>query len=73
LEIIPYTRDPIFQIDVPHYVPGVPQQILSPSNTWQDKTAYTQTATVLARQFCRNFEQFTQVSFDVAVAGPAES
>jgi phosphoenolpyruvate carboxykinase (ATP) len=73
LEIIPSSQDPIFKIDVPHYVPGVPQEILFPRNTWVDKTAFTQTATGLARQFCNNFAQFAPISFELAAAGPSES
>ncbi len=73
LELIPSTQDPIFNIDVPHYVPGVPQEILFPQNTWADKKAFTTTAISLAQQFVTNFAQFAPVESELTRVGPSES
>lgn len=73
LELIPSTRDPIFKIDVPHYVPGVPQEILFPQNTWTDKKAFTTTAISLAQQFVTNFAQFAPVESELTKVGPSET
>ncbi|HSL93417.1 MAG TPA: phosphoenolpyruvate carboxykinase (ATP) [Bacillota bacterium] len=73
LELIPSTRDPIFKIDVPDYVPGVPQELLFPRNTWTDKQAFTTTAVSLAQQFITNFAQFAPVESELTRVGPSES
>lgn len=73
LELITSSRDPIFKIDVPHYVPGVPQEILFPQNTWADKQAFTTTAISLAQQFVANFAQFAPVASELTRVGPSES
>ena len=63
--------DPVFGLNVPAEVPGVPQVILDPRNTWQDGDAYDEQAKKLADLFRENFEQFeSEVSEDVRNAGP---
>ena len=37
---------------------GVPEEILNPRDTWDDKNAYDNAADHLARMFGENFEQF---------------
>lgn len=64
-------RDPIFGVAVPTRVPGVPDEILLPRNTWKDKDAYDAQAHKLARMFAKNFEQFADlVRQEVRDAGP---
>jgi len=66
-----FTPDPVFGIDVPTAVPGVPSEILSPRDTWADHDAYDATAAKLAYMFRENFEQFAdQLSDEVKLAGP---
>lgn len=51
-------RDPVFGVDVPLSCPGVPQEILDPRNTWQDKDAYDEKARELAGMFEKNISQY---------------
>ena len=63
--------DPIFAFGVPTSCPGVPEEVLWPRNTWEDKDAYDQAARSLARRFQANFEKFAdQVTDQVRQAGP---
>ena len=50
--------DPIFGVAVPTTCPGVPSEVLSPRNTWQDKAAYDTQARKLAAMFAENFKAF---------------
>ena len=51
-------EDPVFGVGIPVEVPGVPAEILTPRNTWEDKEAFDRTARKLASLFSSNFEQF---------------
>ena len=63
--------DPVFGLNVPAEVPGVPMEILDPRNTWQDGDAYDEQARELANLFRENFGQFeSEVSNEVRNAGP---
>ena len=63
--------DPIFGLNVPADVPGVPNEILDPRNTWKDGDAYDEQAKKLAALFRENFEEFEAgVSQEVKDAGP---
>ena len=50
--------DPNFGVLVPEAVPDVPNEVLSPRNTWSDKGGYDTAARGLAQRFEANFEQF---------------
>jgi phosphoenolpyruvate carboxykinase (ATP) len=50
--------DPIFGIGVPVSCPDVPQEVLVPRNTWQDKDAYDEKARHLAKLFNENFKKY---------------
>jgi len=64
-------QDPVFGLYVPTSCPGVPEEILNPRNTWNDKNAYDAKAKELAEKFKKNFEQFaSSVSPEVRSAGP---
>jgi phosphoenolpyruvate carboxykinase (ATP) len=66
-----FVRDPIFQVEVPTEVPGVPTEILQPRNTWADKQAYDAQAAKLAYMFAENFRYYADgVAPEVASAGP---
>ncbi len=63
--------DPFFGLNVPVQVPGVPDEILSPSETWADRDAYAQQAQKLQDMFAKNFEKYAgSVSEAVREAGP---
>ena len=63
--------EPVFGLAIPAACPGVPSEILSPKNTWQDKAAYDATAAKLAELFRRNFADYAdQAKEKVQGAGP---
>ncbi len=68
---VPTVSDPIFGLQVPTSCPGVPSEVLTPRNTWQDQDAYDQAARNLAQRFKDNFNKFAdQVTDEVRNAGP---
>ncbi|MGZ8512514.1 MAG: phosphoenolpyruvate carboxykinase (ATP) [Candidatus Limnocylindria bacterium] len=71
LKDVEYETDPVFGVEVPTTVPGVPSEILRPRNTWADPAAYDAKAQDLARMFVENFEAYAEaVPEDVRSAGP---
>ncbi|HSL87813.1 MAG TPA: phosphoenolpyruvate carboxykinase [Ignavibacteriaceae bacterium] len=71
LDKVDYDTDPFFNLQVPKTCPGVPEEVLNPRNTWEDKTAYDAQAKKLANMFNENFEQYSNET-DKAIkkAGP---
>jgi phosphoenolpyruvate carboxykinase (ATP) len=66
-----FVRDPVFGIEVPTKVPGVPSDILAPRVTWPDPAAYDAQAAKLAAMFKANFEKYAAgVDEAVQAAGP---
>jgi phosphoenolpyruvate carboxykinase (ATP) len=66
-----FRADPVFSVEVPLAVPGVPGEVLTPRQTWADQAAYDAQARRLATMFRENFEQYrSQVPDTVAAAGP---
>jgi phosphoenolpyruvate carboxykinase (ATP) len=61
LDSVPTRREPVFGLDVPRHVPGVPDQLLDPRSTWKDAAAYDAQAKRLLALFQKNFEQFDVV------------
>jgi len=70
LNTIETVQDKVFGLNIPAHVPGVPDEVLVPRNTWEDKAAYDKTAQNLAKEFHKNFEKFTNASEDIVGAGP---
>ena len=68
----PTYRDEYFGLTVPKQVPGVPDEILHPADTWQDRDAYDRQARKLASMFAENFSKNfgDQVAPEVEAAGP---
>ena len=64
-------QDPTFGLHVPVHVPGVPDEVLNPRETWEDKEAYDAQAQMLAHLFAENFKNYADlVSEEVLAAGP---
>lgn len=70
LNAIETIEDEVFGLSIPIHVPGVPDEVLVPRNTWEDKDAYDVAAQDLATEFHKNFENFTEVSDAIKQAGP---
>ena len=63
--------DENFGLEVPTEVPGVPTEILTPRDTWENKAAYDKKAKNLVAQFIENFAEFeAYVDADVRAAAP---
>ena len=58
LEGVEYKKHEVFGLNMPTSCPNVPDEILSPKNTWTDKNAYDKKANELADAFNKNFAQF---------------
>lgn len=64
------TTDPVFGLQVPTRIPGVPDELLRPRDTWADGEAYDQQARQLAKRFVDNFTKFADVDDEIRAAGP---
>ena len=51
-------EDPVFGVGIPVSCPNVPDELLTPKNTWSDKDAFDEAARKLAGLFAENFVQF---------------
>jgi len=63
-------KDSIFGLEIPLHVPGVPDEVLQPSKTWEDKAAYEAKATELAAKFRENIQKFNVSKEIVEQGGP---
>jgi phosphoenolpyruvate carboxykinase (ATP) len=71
LDDVETRKDPLFGLELPVAVPGVPDTLLTPRDTWKDGGAYDDAAEKLAGMFRDNFQQYAdQVSETVRGAGP---
>jgi phosphoenolpyruvate carboxykinase (ATP) len=70
LDSAPTRTDPTFGLAVPEHVPGIPDEILRPRDTWSDGSAYDAQAAKLAEMFRKNFEKFGEVDSRIRDAGP---
>ncbi len=71
LDDVGFTPDPVFQVEVPQHVPGVPDEVLQPRQTWSDKAAYDTKARELASRFSVNFADYErEASAEVRAAAP---
>jgi phosphoenolpyruvate carboxykinase (ATP) len=69
LQDVTFTKHPIFGVEVPVAVPGVPTDILDPRNTWSDQEAYDKTAAALADKFVNNFQKYADFANEEILAG----
>ncbi|GHU70107.1 phosphoenolpyruvate carboxykinase [ATP] 2 [Clostridia bacterium] len=65
-----FVHDETFNMDVPAQCANVPDEVLQPRNTWQDKAAYDKAAKNLAGLFQKNFEKYKGMDPKIVAAGP---
>ena len=70
LDNVDYVLDDIFNIYIPQSCPNVPQEMLNPKNTWNDKEAYDKSAKNLAKKFNDNFAKYENMPENIVNAGP---
>jgi len=71
LSDVDYLLHPVFNVEVPVAVPGVPASVLQPRGTWSDGADYDAQARRLATMFTENFKAFeAEVDETVVLAGP---
>ena len=71
LAAVKFKPHPIFGVQVPAAVPGVPAEILDPRQTWVDADAYDRTAADLAQKFVDNFRKYADyASTDILAGAP---
>jgi phosphoenolpyruvate carboxykinase (ATP) len=70
IEKAEFVKDPVFGVEVPTSVEGVPSDILIPANTWADKAVYDEKVKTLANSFIENFKKYTTASAEIVAAGP---
>ena len=67
----PKVREAVFGLELPVSCQNVPDEILIPANLWEDKKAYEDQCTHLARLFNKNFEDFADgCSESIRTAAP---
>lgn len=72
IDDVEYKYNEAFNVDVPQYCPGgVPEYIMNPRDTWDDKEAYDEAALKLAKMFHDNFKsKYPDMPAYIAEAGP---
>ena len=66
-----FTRDAHFGFMIPDRCPGVPEALLLPRNTWEDKKEFDATQSKLIALFRENFKKFEAgVNTEIIAAGP---
>jgi len=64
-----YTTLPVFNLQVPSFCRGVPEEILMPIKCWSDKNKYMEELSSLAVKFLQNFESYKSACSDDIIAG----
>lgn len=71
LDKVEYELDPIFNVYIPKECPAVPQDIVRPRSTWQNKEAYDHKARELGKLFNENIKKFgNSIPPSIIAAGP---
>lgn len=73
LDKVVFDTEPVFGLEIPAEVPGVPSEVLTPRQTWKDPEAYDKAAEQLAKRFHENFKEYEKDAGDeiLAAAPPA--
>ncbi len=71
LENVEYRKDKLFGFSVPLTCPGVPDDVLEPSNAWGNKDEYWSKYDALAARYIENFKLFAAgIPSGIIKAGP---
>ncbi len=71
LNDVEYDAHPVFGVLMPRTCPNVPEEILNPRNTWDNKENYDKKAVELADLFINNFAQYaSEASKEILDAAP---
>ena len=71
LDTVSFAAHPVFGMAIPSSCPGVPDELLDPRNTWENKEAYDEKASYLASLFRKNFEKYADgVTEEILAAAP---
>ncbi|MBL6450013.1 phosphoenolpyruvate carboxykinase (ATP) [Fulvivirga sp. 29W222] len=71
LNDVEFEKHEIFGLNMPKTCPNVPENVLNPKNTWEDKEAYDSKANDLANAFNKNFEKFAEnANEEILAAAP---
>lgn len=71
IDKLEFKHDAVFNLDVPQTCPNVPDEIMNPRDTWEDKAAYDDSAKKLAKMFQDNFaKKYPNMPKNIADAGP---
>lgn len=63
--------DPLFGLNIPNAIDGVPDEILNPVNTWQDKNEYQKTAKTLIHKMHQRMMVFAgDLDAEIINSGP---
>ncbi len=66
-------RDEYFGLEIPKTCEGIPDEVLTPWTTWDDKSSYDETARKLVGLFHGNFGNYSDAaSKELVAAGPIE-
>ena len=65
--------DQEFGVEIPTTCPNVPDEVLIPRNTWEDKEGFAKTKSKLIALFQENFKKFEAgVNPEIVAAGPKD-
>jgi phosphoenolpyruvate carboxykinase (ATP) len=71
LDNVAYVPHPVFGFNMPTTCPGVPDELLIPDTTWENKDEYQKKAYDLAALFVKNFEKYAnQANEEILAAAP---
>ena len=66
-----FSEDPIFGLNIPAHIEGVPDEVLNPRNTWSNPDEYDEKANNLAAKFNENFKNYEDgAAQEICDAGP---
>jgi len=69
LDNVDYKTHKVFGLAIPQTCPNVPDEVLNPRTTWEDKDTYDAKAHELAESFRKNFAKFEEFANDEIMAG----